>query len=253
MNKRTGKKEENPKNVELRNHLYAQIEIEWNDKRNADLVDELAFRHPELANDLYEFFALLVEMEIEDEEDENGGAEKEDSKNKLARWLRAEGLDIALKAGAEACHSDSTAPTDSSLMQLAKAHSVSADCVAADSASTGKVLTYDKFLRAAQRREDISKANQIAAEINTPLQLIFIAEENFDPQFDPLRDEISDRYARRFNRNRDEVRKSFSQVSWAASTGKTTMTQQAIETTVKKLRLPKAEQDYWLKLMGFKK
>lgn len=71
MNTKTRKKEENLQNDELRDHLYAQIEVEWNNNRNADLVDELAFRHPELANELYEFFALLVQMEIEDEE-ENG-------------------------------------------------------------------------------------------------------------------------------------------------------------------------------------
>lgn len=251
MNTEIRKNHENMQNDELKDHLFAQIEIEWINNQNADLVDELAFRHPELANDLYEFFALLIEMEIEDEEDENGGAE-EGSENKLARWLHAEGFDIALKAGADACHPDSTSPTDSSQRQPARAQNGSAGCVVAGSASTtGKVITYDKFLRAAQKREGITKANQFAAEINTPLQLIFIAEENFDSQFDPLRDEISDRYARRFNRNRDEARRSFSQVSWAASTGKTTMTQQAIETTVKKLRLPKAERDYWLKLMGF--
>lgn len=248
MNTKIRKKQENIPNEELQNHLCAQIEAEWNKNRNADLVDELAFRHPELATELYEFFALLVEIELE--EDENGG--EEDSENKLAQWLHTEGFDIALKAGAEACHPDSTSPTDSSQRQPARAQNGSAGCVVAGSASTtGKVITYDKFLRAAQKREGITKANQFAAEINTPLQLIFIAEENFDSQFDPLRDEISDRYARRFNRNRDEARRSFSQVSWAASTGKTTMTQQAIETTVKKLRLPKAERDYWLKLMGF--
>lgn len=250
MNTEIRKNQENIQSDELKDHLCAQIEIEWNSNRNADLVDELAFRHPELANDLYEFFALLIEMEIEDEEDENGGAEEE-SENKLTRWLHAEGFDIALKAGADACHPDSTSPTDLSQRQQARAQNGSAGCVVADSASTGKIITYDKFLRAAQKRENITKANQFAAEINTPLQLIFIAEENFDPQFDPLRDEISDRYARRFNRDRSEARRSFSQVSWAASTGKTTMTQQAIEATVKKLRLPKAERDYWLKLMGF--
>jgi hypothetical protein len=251
MNTKTRKKQENLQNEELRNHLYAQIEIEWNNNRNADLVDELAFQHPELASDLYEFFALLVETEIEDEEDENGG-DKEDSENRLARWLQNEGFDIALKAGAEACHSDSTSPNALSLAQPAKVLSNPAICIAADSAPTGELITYDKFLRAAQKRESM-KANQIALEINTPLPLIFIAEENFDPQFDPLRDEISNRYARRFNRQRNQVRETFRQVAWAASTGKTTLTRQTVETTFKKLRLPKAEQDYWLTLMRFNK
>lgn len=251
MNTKTQKNQPNLPNEELRDHLCAQVEVEWHNNRNADLVDELAFRHPELANELYEFFALLVEMEIENKEDENGGDE-ENSENGLARWLQNEGFDIALKAGADACHSDSTSPADSSLTAHAKTQDSSPNCIAADSDSTGILVTYDKFLRAAQKRENL-KANQIATEIKTPLQLIFIAEENFDPQFDPLRDEISDRYARRFNREHSQVRQSFHPVAWAASTGKTTLTQQTIETTFKKLRLSKAEQDFWLELMGFKK
>ncbi|HEX8247423.1 MAG TPA: hypothetical protein VF599_04505 [Pyrinomonadaceae bacterium] len=251
MNTNPRKKEENLQDEELRNHLYAQIEIAWNNNRNADLVDEFAFRYPALANELYEFFALLVEMELEDDESENGGTE-EDSEGQLAQWLQSQGFEIALKAGAEACHTDSTSPTAPNLTEQTKAQTVSAKCVPADSASPDNVVSYDKFLRAAQKRENM-KARQISSEINTPLLIITIAEENPDPQFDPLRDEISERYARRFRRDRQQARESFRQVAWAASTGKTTMTQDSIQAKVKKLRLPKAEEDFWLALMGLKK
>ena len=45
--------------------LQAKIEVAWNASRDADLVDELAKQYPQFANELYEFFALLVEIELE--------------------------------------------------------------------------------------------------------------------------------------------------------------------------------------------
>ena len=250
MNTKARIKEENLPNDELRDHLCAQIEIEWNSSRNADLVDELAFQHPELASELYEFFAVLIQTEIENEDENGNGGIEEDSDKRLAEWLQNEGFAIALKAGANACHNDSTSPTDAKLTVQAKVRTNAAGYIPNDSAPTGKLITYDKFLRAAQKRENM-QAKQIAAEINTPLPLIFIAEENFDPQFDPLRDELSGRYARRFGRNEQQARASFRPVAMVASTGKTIMTRHTVENIVK--NLPKAERDFWLTLMGFNK
>lgn len=249
MNTKPRKNEKNLQDEELRNHLYAQIEIEWNNNRNADLVDALAFRYPLLAEELYEFFALLVEIEIEDEEENGNGESEEVSETRLAEWLQNEGFDIALKAAADACHTVSTSPTDPTPPEQTKTQAVSANSATSDFASPDNLVSHDKFLRAAQKRENM-KAKEISSEIKTPLPIILIAEENPEPQFDALRDEISDRYARRFRRNKQQTRESFGQVAWAASTGKTTMTQHSIETKVKKLRLPKAEEDFWLTLMG---
>lgn len=247
MNTNIRNKERDTQNDELRNHLCAQIETEWNKNRNADLVDELAFRHPALANELYEFFALLVEIELENENGEDGAAADE-SEIKLAEWLESEGFEIAFRASAETCRADSTSPTDSNSAAISVFQERLEDSAAADSAQSGKVISYDTFLRAAQKREGL-KAREIAKEMNAPLQLIFLAEENFDPQLDALRDELSGRYALRFNRDRKEARENFRPVSMAAKTGGTTMTRNGVETIVKKL--PKSERKYWLNLLGF--
>lgn len=243
MNTKIRKKQENVSSEELQNHLCAQIEAEWIKNRNADLVDELAFRHPELATELYEFFALLVEIELE--EDENGGVE--DSEKQLSHWLQTEGFEIARQAAADACQGASTSPTDSNFTEQAKARSAAGSLLTDSDAPPDNVIPYDTFLRKAQKREGL-KAREFAKEINVPLPLIFLAEENFDPQFDPLRDELSDRYARRFNLDRREARESFRPVAMAAKTGKTTMTRDGAETMIKKL--PKSEREYWLNLLG---
>ena len=49
------------------NTLREQIEIEWNANENADLVDQLAGQYPNYALELYEFFALLIEVELEEQ------------------------------------------------------------------------------------------------------------------------------------------------------------------------------------------
>lgn len=247
MNKNIQDKKQDTQNEELRNHLYAQIETEWNENRNADLVDELAFRHPELANDLYEFFALIVEIELDNENDADGGAEDE-SEDELNDWLESEGFELALRASAEACSAVSSSTTHSDAASGSVSQQEVLEDLGAISAQTGKVFSYDTFLRKAQKREEM-KARELAKEIDAPLQLIFLAEENFDPQFDQLRDELSERYARRFNRDRKEARESFRQVAMAARTGSTTMTRDDAETIVKKL--PKTEQRFWLNLLGF--
>lgn len=248
MNTNIRKKERDTQNEELRNHLCAQIETEWNENRNADLVDELAFQHPEMANELYEFFALLVEIELENENGGNGVGAEDESDDDLAGWLESEGFEIALRASAETCRAVSTLPTDSDAAANFVVQEKPANGAAVDSAQTGKVAPYETFLRKAQKREGL-KAREFAKEIDAPLPLILFAEENFDSQFDPLRDELSDRYARRFNRDRREARESFRPVAMAAKTGKTTMARDNAETIVKKLS--KSEQKFWLKLLGF--
>ena len=247
MNTNIRNKERETQNEELRNHLCAQIETEWNENRNADLVDELAFRYPALANELYEFFALLVEVELENENEEDGGTE-DDSEVELADWLESEGFEIALRASTETCRAVSSSPTDSNAAANSVFQENTTDVTASDSAQSVNVIPYDTFLRKAQKREGL-KAREFAGEIDVPLPLILFAEENFDPQFDPLRDELSDRYARRFSRNRREARESFRPVPMAAKTGKTTMTRDGVEAIVKKL--PKPKQKFWLNLLGF--
>lgn len=71
----------------LKDELCAKIEIEWGRNRNPDIVDELARKHPELAIELYEFFALLVELEL-DELNDDGGDEEVEKPARLEELLK---------------------------------------------------------------------------------------------------------------------------------------------------------------------
>lgn len=77
-----------PMNNEVFDSLCAQIEIGWSSRRDATLVDRLATEHAEYSVDLYDFFALLVESELDSAETEDT---QQTSENALA-WLEKEGF-----------------------------------------------------------------------------------------------------------------------------------------------------------------
>lgn len=45
--------------------LCAEVEIAWTDRRDDSAADRLAAQHPEYARALYDFFALLVTLDVE--------------------------------------------------------------------------------------------------------------------------------------------------------------------------------------------
>lgn len=47
--------------------LCGEIEIAWKDERNDRRVDQLAVAHPELSEELYDFLADLIEIELTEE------------------------------------------------------------------------------------------------------------------------------------------------------------------------------------------
>lgn len=70
--------------------LCAQIEIDWNTNRDVTLVDHLAAEHTEYSADLYDFFALLIESELDSE-----GIKEDPSKSgNTLNWLEKEGFKI---------------------------------------------------------------------------------------------------------------------------------------------------------------
>jgi len=52
--------------------LCAEIEIAWKDEGDDGRVDELAAAHPDLSEELYEFLADLIEVELSDAGDDQG-------------------------------------------------------------------------------------------------------------------------------------------------------------------------------------
>lgn len=73
--------------------LCAQIEVGWNSRLDATAVDRLAAENPQYSADLYDFFALLVESELDSTEQE----EFELTSEKTLAWLKKEGFEAVQK------------------------------------------------------------------------------------------------------------------------------------------------------------
>lgn len=78
--------------VELPENLCAQLEAAWISGRDDAAVDRLAAEHPEHAEALYDFFALLIESELAAPAAQPGA---EESAARTMAWLREEGFALA--------------------------------------------------------------------------------------------------------------------------------------------------------------
>jgi hypothetical protein len=80
-------------NMELMNRLFGEIEHAWRDRRDRMVVYRLAKEHPELRDELYEFFEDLVLGDGDEVSSDTAEAEE-----RVARWIHSSGLDIAAAA-----------------------------------------------------------------------------------------------------------------------------------------------------------
>ena len=61
---------------DLLDRLCAEIETAWQERRDPSEVNRIAREHPDLAAELYDFFASLMETELDpDQDDEGSGPE----------------------------------------------------------------------------------------------------------------------------------------------------------------------------------
>jgi hypothetical protein len=70
--------------------LCARIETAWVEQRDYRLTDRLAEQFPQFKDDLHDFFALLIDVELDDTPSANATAE---SIERTKRWLEAEGFE----------------------------------------------------------------------------------------------------------------------------------------------------------------
>lgn len=249
------------KEEELKNHLFSRIEIEWGRNRNADIVDELAAEHPELAIELYEFFALLFELELDDDGGDKAEDEGEGSANeKMKNWLETEGLEIALRAASDECKTSimttsppaTPVPPNPSSFNFVHSKRQTAENVLpeeANNAPSGKVIAFETFVRKMRQKHDWG-LKETSAEIGVPGEFILFAQNNQERKYDPLRDAITDFYIKKKGGDRHEIRKTFNQpAAMVASTGTTTMNQSSYEDMVARAKIPKSEKRFWLNLI----
>ncbi len=91
---------------ELVESLFAEIERAWMDRRDRTIVYKLADLHPDLRDELYEFYEDLVLGASDGSSDDSGTADA-----RVADWLRTTGFSIARAAAVEAQARASTAVT----------------------------------------------------------------------------------------------------------------------------------------------
>lgn len=263
MNRNPEKKQQEiTKEEELKNHLFSRIEFEWGRNRNDNIVDELAAEHPELAIELYEFFALLFELELNG--DEGDGAEDEgdgSADEKMKNWLETEGLKIALSAASAECN---TAFTTTSPPTNPVPPSPSSDNLHVHSENeveeilpeeakdppSGKLIPFETFVRKMRQKHNWG-LKETAAEIGVPEEFILFAQNNHEKRYDPVRDAITDLYIEQRGGDRYEIREAFNQpLAMVASTGTTTMSQNSYEEMVARAKIPKSKRRYWLGLVS---
>ena len=98
----------NTNNSELLNRLTEEIERGWNERRDHEIVYRLATQHPELAGELYDFFADVIEAE---DGYDQPRPEREGMDTGILDWLRSEGFARAAAAAADAGATSVSSPT----------------------------------------------------------------------------------------------------------------------------------------------
>jgi hypothetical protein len=131
-----------PMSTEVFDSLCAQIEIGWNSRRDVTLVDRLATEHAEYSADLYYFFALLVESELDSAESEEN---QQTSENTLA-WLEKEGFAVVQNlVKDQQDETPNTTPVDSALSQTETLSTADGDNQQSD--QPNNVLTFKNLAR----------------------------------------------------------------------------------------------------------
>jgi len=95
-----------PQGTDLLQALCEQLEIMWNEHRDATLVDRLAADHPEFAGALYEFFGILVQAELDLDRHDSTLA---DADTRARTWLDAGGYEQVAEAARRHATPPSTA------------------------------------------------------------------------------------------------------------------------------------------------
>jgi hypothetical protein len=90
-------------NLDLLSQLFAEIERAWLDNHDRTIVYTLSNQHPDLREQLYEFFEDMVL-----EPERQPSAEISDAEERVTQWLQACGLNIAISAAAQSRASTTT-------------------------------------------------------------------------------------------------------------------------------------------------
>ena len=227
----------------LLERLCAEIEVAWQRRRDPTEVDRLAREHPNLAAELYDFFASLMDTELDPgTESEGCGPDP-----RVRRWLEERGYALALRAAQEECQETTTSATSTA---AAAAGSHTGVPAAAGGAPTpDNVVPIRSYVRLLHVRKGATPV-EVSRRTDTPLEFIMFAQQNQEPRYDRLRGEIVGRGVDAYGIDYEEGSRAIRQrVQEAAFAGTTTTRAASFEELVARARLTRAKKKHWLSLV----
>ncbi len=229
-------------NRDTLDRLCARVEAAWQERRDPSEVDRVARENPDLAAELYDFFAGLVEVELEPD----GEGEGHGTDTQVRKWLEEEGYALALRAAREECQETATSVTPPATPGVTISEGAR---TAAHREPAGKVVPIRSFLRLLQERAGVTPV-EASRRTDTPLEFIMFAQQNQEPQYDQLRGEIVRRGVEAFGIDYAEGDRAIRQkLQEAAFAGTTTTRAASFKELVAKSRLIQAKKKRWLSLI----
>jgi hypothetical protein len=228
---------------DLLDRLCAEIETAWQDRRDPSEVDRLAREHPDLAAELYDFFASLMETEL----DPDRGNEGCGPDPLVKKWLEKEGYALALRAAQEECRDTVTSVT--SIAAAGAGGKVGTPPPTPLGSTAGNVVAIRSYVRLLQERRGATPV-EVAERTDTPLEFIMFAQQNQEQRYDQLRGEIVNRGVKAYDIEYEEGDQAIRQpLPWAAFAGTTTTKPCSFKELVAKSKLTKAKKKLWLSLV----
>ncbi|MEP7342626.1 MAG: DUF2442 domain-containing protein [Acidobacteriota bacterium] len=218
--------------------LYARIETAWLQQQDHQLADQLADQYPQFKDELYDFFTLLVDSEL-DEPLPSGVAAQSIEQTK--QWLESEGFAQA-KGAAQTAKQKSGSTSNHPATPVEKLAANESDEDADDDLM--RLLTDHTGLA----------EEKIASDNDIPDVVMVYVEDHYDLTPIPVREEIIDRFARSYSLDKTRLRRAASRGSRAeakvAALRKSPYPPgvSSFIDRIERSNLPKKVKEYWLDL-----
>jgi hypothetical protein len=222
--------------------LCARIETAWQRERDDQLVDRLADQHPRFKDELYDFFALLLDNELGEPLPPEATAQ---SVEQTRQWLESEGFAQA-KGVAQATKQNTTSTTSHLTTPVEEASTVRESDQGTDEDATDLMGILVNHTGLAP--EKITGDNDIPDVVMVYFEDYYV----FTPV--PVREEIIDRFARRYSLDLSRLRRAASRSSRAdvkVAAFRKTPYPPGVPSFVEQIErssLPKRVKEYWLDL-----
>lgn len=182
--------------------LCARIETAWLQQRDHQLVDQLADQCPQFKDELYDFFTLLVDSEL-DEPLPSGVAAQSIERTK--QWLESEGF-AQVKEAAQTTKQKSSSTSNHPATPVEKSAANEPDENANDD---------DAVLMGLLTAHTGLTLEKIASDNDIPDVVMVYVEDHYDLTPIPVQEEIIDRFSRRYSLDKNRLRRAASYSSRA--------------------------------------